>query len=58
MNFEKNRQKWMVGLVILGLLLVAAGLGIFSYIYGNRCYNYYEVKKSVDRSDSNNVTYR
>lgn len=58
MNFEKNRQKWMVGLVILGLLLVAAGLGIFSYIYGNRCYNCYEVKKSVDRSDSNNVTYR
>lgn len=58
MNFEKNRQKWMVGLVILGLLLVAAGLGIFSYIYGNRCYNSYEVKKSVDRSDSNNVTYR
>lgn len=58
MNFEKNRQKWMVWLVILGLLLVAAGLGIFSYIYGNRCYNYYEVKKSVDRSDSNNVTYR
>lgn len=58
MNFEKNRQKWMVWLVILGLLLVAAGLGIFSYIYGNRCYNNYEVKKSVDRSDSNNVTYR
>lgn len=58
MTFEKNRQKWMVGLVILGLLLVAAGLGIFSYIYGNRCYNSYEVKKSVDRSDSNNVTYR
>ena len=58
MNFRENKQKWIVGIVILGLLLVAAGLGIFSYIYGNRCYKHYEVKSSVDRSDSNNVTYQ
>lgn len=57
MNLERNKQKWIVGLVILGLLLVAAGLGIFSYIYSNRCYTHYEVQNRVDRSDSNNVTY-
>lgn len=54
---EKNKQKWIVGLVILGLLIVAAGLGIFSYLYGNRCYRTYQVQSKVDRSDSNNVNY-
>ncbi len=55
--FEKDKQKWIVGLVILGLLIVAAGLGIFSYLYGNRCYRAYQVLSKVDRSDSNNVNY-
>ncbi len=55
--FEKDKQKWIVGLVILGLLIVAAGLGIFSYLYGNRCYRAYQVQSKVDRSDSNNVNY-
>ena len=55
--FEKNKQKWIVGGVILGLLLLAAGLGIFSYVYGNRCYHQYQVQSKVDRSDSNNVKY-
>lgn len=55
--FEKNKQKWIVGGVILGLLLLAAGLGIFSCFYGNRCYRQYQVQSKVDRSDSNNVKY-
>ena len=56
MNFYKeNKQKWIVSIVILGLLLLGAGLGIFSYFYGNRCYQHYEVQSKVDRSDSNNV---
>lgn len=54
---EKKRQKWIVGLVILGLLLVVAGLGTFSYFYNNSCYRSYQVKNRVDRSDSNNVRY-
>lgn len=54
---EKKRQKWIVGLVILGLLLVVAGLGAFSYFYNNSCYRSYQVKNRVDRSDSNNVRY-
>lgn len=58
MNFYKeNKQKWIVSIVILGLLLLGAGLGIFSYFYGNRCYQHYEVQSKVDRSDSNNVNY-
>lgn len=56
--FEKNKQKWIVGLVILGLLLVVAGLGVFSYFYNNSCYRDYEVKNRVDRNDSNNVKYQ
>lgn len=54
---EKKRQKWIVGLVILGLVLVVAGLGTFSYFYNNSCYRSYQVKNRVDRSDSNNVRY-
>ena len=58
MNFYKeNKQKWIVSIVILGLLLLGAGLGVFSYFYGNRCYQHYEVQSKVDRSDSNNVNY-
>lgn len=55
---EKNKQKWIVGLVILGLFLVVAGLGIFSYFYNNSCYRSYEVQTRVDRNDSNNVKYQ
>ena len=57
-DFLKNKQKWIVGLVILGLMLVAGGFGVASYLYGNRCYRGYEVKNKVNRSDSNNVNYR
>ena len=54
-DFLKNKQKWIVGLVILGLMFVAGGFGVASYLYGNRCYRGYEVKNKVNRSDSNNV---
>ena len=57
-DFLKNKQKWIVGLVILGLMFVAGGFGVASYLYGNRCYRGYEVKNKVNRSDSNNVNYR
>ena len=42
-DFLKNKQKWIVGLVILGLMFVAGGFGVASYLYGNRCYRGYEV---------------
>ena len=57
-DFLKNKQKWIVGLVILGLMFVTGGFGVASYLYGNRCYRGYEVKNKVNRSDSNNVNYR
>ena len=57
-DFLKNKQKWIVVLVILGLMFVAGGFGVASYLYGNRCYRGYEVKNKVNRSDSNNVNYR
>ena len=57
-DFLKNKQKWIVGLVILGLMFVAGGFGVASYLYGNRCYRGYEVKNKVNRGDSNNVNYR
>ena len=57
-DFLKNKQKWIVGLVILGLMFVAGGFGVASYLYGNRCYRGYEVKNKVNRSDSNNVNDR
>ena len=50
-DFLKNKQKWIVGLVILGLMFVAGGFGVASYLYGNRCYRGYEVKNKVNRSD-------
>lgn len=53
----KKKQKWVVGLVLLGLAVVVAGLGIFSYIYSNRCFEHYQVENTVERSDSNNVNY-
>ena len=37
-DFLKNKQKWIVGLVILGLMFVAGGFGVASYLYGNRGY--------------------
>ena len=43
-DFLKNKQKWIVGLVILGLMFVAGGFGVASYLYGNRCYRGYEVR--------------
>ena len=52
-DFLKNKQKWIVGLVLLGLMFVAGGFGVASYLYGNRCYRGYEVKNKVNRSDSN-----
>lgn len=57
-NLLENKQKWIVLLVLLGLVLVAGGFGVASYLYGNRCYLGYEVKNKVNRSDSNNVNYR
>ncbi|MFR1028479.1 MAG: hypothetical protein ACLSD6_04280 [Clostridium sp.] len=28
-DFLKNKQKWIVGLVILGLMFVAGGFGVY-----------------------------
>lgn len=53
----KKKQKWIVGLVLLGLAVAAAGLGLFSYIYSNRCFTHYQIENTVERSDSNNVNY-
>lgn len=53
----KKKQKLIVGLVLLSLAVAAAGLGLFSYFYSNRCFTHYEVESTVERSDSNNVNY-
>lgn len=59
MNFSGSiKQKKVVVLVLAGLVLLAAGLGVFSYIYNNRCFEHYRVESKVERSDSNNVSYQ
>ncbi len=55
--FEKNRQRWIVSGVLAGLVLLGAGLGLFSYYFENRCYKQYQIQGKVERSDSNNVQY-
>lgn len=55
---EKKKQKLIVGLVLLGLVLVVVGLGVFSYLYNNRCFDHYQVDSKVERSDSSNVSYQ
>ena len=55
---EKKKQKLIVGLVLLGLVLVVVGLGVFSYLYNNRCFDHYRVDSKVERSDSSNVSYQ
>ncbi len=32
-DFLKNKQKWIVGLVILGLMFVAGGFGVPLFIW-------------------------
>ena len=59
MNFSGNRrQKKIAGIFLVGLALLVTGLGVFSYIYGNRCFEHYRVESKVERSDSNNVSYQ
>lgn len=59
MNFSnKKKQKIIAGSVLLGMVFVVAGIGVFSYLYNNRCYEHYKVNSTVERSDSNNVSYQ
>lgn len=59
MDFSnKKKQKIIAGSVLLGMVLVVAGIGVFSYLYNNRCYEHYKVNSTVERSDSNNVSYQ
>lgn len=53
----KSKQKMIVIIVLVGLVAVVVGLGIFSYLFSNRCFASYEVNSTIDRSDSNNVDY-
>ena len=55
---DKKKQKIIAGSVLLGMALVVAGIGVFSYLYNNRCYEHYQVNSTVERSDSNNVSYQ
>lgn len=55
---DKKKQKIIAGSVLLGMIVIVVGIGVFSYLYNNRCYENYIVNSTVERSDSNNVTYQ
>ncbi len=57
MEVKNNKRKIYIGIVLGALLLVVAGLGIFSYFFSNRTFYSYEVESQVERKDSNNVQY-
>ena len=54
-SLQKNRK--MILIVSLIIVLGTSTLMIVSYYVNNRSYNYYQVKNEVSRSDSNNVSY-
>ena len=54
----KKKQKIVIIISVLGAILLASSIGVFFYLYNNRCFENYEVKSKVERSDSNNVTYQ
>lgn len=57
MEVKNNRRKRYVILILGILLLVVAGLGVFSYYFSNRVFHAYEVESQIERKDSNNVQY-
>lgn len=55
---EKMKKNKKILVVIVVTVFLMVGFFVFFYIYNNRCYENYTVKNQVERSDSNNVTYR
>ena len=54
-SLQKNRK--MILIVSLIIVLGTGALMIVSYYVNNRCYDSYQIENEVNRSDSNNVSY-
>lgn len=57
---KKKRRRFRILAISVGAAVVLgiAAIGIVSYYYMNRTFSQYSVIRKMDRTDSNNVTYR